>query len=379
MTQGELTTVPTNSSRADNLLSDSNPNAGVPVKSYARANQELAAAYDRYLLARGFTSSTRRSYRSSVREFVASLDSTSAVQADHLEIRQFFGELMDRGVGSVTIRRHTASLRCFFRFLQLGGLRRHDPTLKLPHRRLPTRLPRVLTIEEVERLIATARNPLEAAVAEFFYSTGVRVSELVAMRLEDVHFATGVAWVKNGKGGKDRIVLFGRKADAALRRMIKWRPPKAGFLFEPPVHLGHMWVRYGSWYGGFYDKSLNTGKHLRTMRLGRVSDLPTHPQARRVFDHILATTPSYKPRPTRPYAAGVIERMVVRMGIRADIGRVYPHALRRAFASHMLALGADLRVIQDLLGHENVRSTVLYTLLSIENLKEVHTRCHPMA
>src|SRR6202043_3948494 len=120
------------------------------------------------------------------------------------------------------------SLRCFFRFLQLSGLRRNDPTLKLPHRRLPGRLPRVLTLKEIELLIAAGNSPLETAVAEFFYSTGVRVSELIAMRLEDVNFAAGVARVKDGKGGKDRVVLFGTKADAALRRMIEWRPPKAG-------------------------------------------------------------------------------------------------------------------------------------------------------
>lgn len=314
-----------------------------------------------------------------MRWLVESLGSASIVGADRLEIRKFLGKLLDRGVGSNTIRRHTASLRCFFRFLQLSGLRRNDPTLKLPYRKLPGRLPRVLTIDEVDRLIAAARSPLEGAVAEFLYATGVRVSELTALRLENIDFATGVARVKKGKGGKDRIVLFGRKADAALRRMIEWRPPKAGFLFESPARLGHMLVHHGSWIGRFYDKSVTAGCHCREVRIGRVSDLPTHPQAQRVFDRILAATPSYKPLPARPYAGGVIQRMIRQMGIRAGIGRVHPHALRRAFASHMLEGGADLRAIQDLLGHEKVTSTALYTLLSDKNLKEVHTRCHPMA
>ena len=371
--------MPTNSSRTDDLVPDFNPDVGVPVKSYARANQELAAAFGRYLQIRGFRPSTQLAYGKSVRWLVESLGSASIVGADRLEIREFLGELLDRGVGSNTIRRHTASLRCFFRFLKLGGLRHGDPTLALPYRKLPGRLPRVLTIEEVDRLIAAGNSPLETAIAEFLYSTGVRVSELVAMRLDDVNFAVGVARVKNGKGGKDRIVLFGRKADAALRTMIEWRPPKAGFLFEPPVHLGHMYVRKASWIGRFYDKSVTNGCHCREVRLGRVSDLPTHTQARRVFDRILAATPSYKPLPARPYAAGVIQRMIRRMGIRAGIGRVHPHALRRAFASHMLESGADLRAIQDLLGHEKVTSTALYTSLSDKNLKEVHTRCHPMA
>jgi site-specific recombinase XerD len=412
--------VPTNSSRADNLLPDSNPDAGVPVKSYARANQELAAAFDRYLQIRGFRPSTQVSYGKSVRWLVESLGSASIVGADRLEIRKFLGELLDRGVGSNTIRRHTASLRCFFRFLQLSGLRSHDPTLTLPHRRLPGRLQRVLTLKEIELLIAAGNSPLETAVAEFLYSTGVRVSELLTMRLEDVNFPTGVARVKKGKGGKDRIVLFGSRADAALRRMIEWRPPEV-FLFEAPARLGHMSVRKGSWVGRFYDKSLTTGRHIREVRIGRVSDLVgrprcpnckrqcwiderasrthskrcwkcptcsklylsfrllTHRQARRVFDRILAATPSYKPRPAHPYTAKHIREMVSRMGIRAGIGRVHPHALRRAFASHMLEGGADLRAIQDLLGHEKVTTTALYTSLSGTNLKEVHTRCHPMA
>ncbi len=376
-TLGKLTTVPTNSSRAGNLLSDSNPDVGVPVKSYARANQELAAAFDRYLQIRGFRPSTQASYGKSVVRLIESVGSTSIVGADRLELRKFLGELLDRGLDSNTIRRHTASLRCFFRFLQLSGLTQRDPTLTLPHRRLPGRLPRVLTLKEIELLIAAGNSPLETAVAEFLYSTGVRVSELVAMRLEDVNFATGVARVKKGKGGKDRIVLFGRKADAALRRMIEWRPPKAGFLFEVPTAVGEMFIRDGSWCGRFYDKSMNTRQ--RTVRLGRVSDLPTHPQARRVFDRILAATPTYKPLPARPYTAKRVRDIVSRMGTRAGIGRVHPHALRRAFASHMLEGGADLRAIQDLLGHEKVTTTVLYTSLSATNLKEVHTRCHPMA
>lgn len=350
-----------------------------PIRSFAKSNQELAAAFDRYLQSRGFTSSTRVTYGKSLLYFVASLGSTSAVEADHLEIRQFLGEFLERGVCSNTIRRHSACLRCFFRFLQLGGLKRNDPTLKLPYRKLPGRLQRVLTVEEVDRLIAAARNPLEAAVAEFLYATGIRVSELTALRLENIDFATGVARVKNGKGGKDRIVLFGRKADAALRRMIEWRPPKAGFLFESPARLGSMRVRKGSWVGQFYDKSVTAGCHCREVRIGRVSDLPTHPQAQRVFDRILAVNSSYKPRPAHPYTAKRIREMVSGMGIRAGIGRVHPHALRRAFASHMLERGADLRAIQDLLGHEKVTSTALYSLVSDAKLKEIHTRCHPTA
>ena len=355
----EVITVPTNSSRAGSLLSDSNPDAGVPVKSYARANQELAAAFDRYLLARGFTSSTRRSYGSDVLGFLESLGSTSAVQADHLEIRQLFGELMDRGVGPHNIRRHTASLRCFFRFLQLSGLRRNDPTLRLPHRKLPRRMPRVLTIEEIERLIAAAKNPLEAAVAEFLYATGVRVSELIAIRLENIYFVNRIARVKKGKGGKDRIVLYGSHADAAIRQMLEWRSRKTKRRRDTP--------KFGTWrWGADWRLSPNDLKP----RLLHRADRPTlESETGFLFGKSNA----------RPYTAKHIREIVSRMGVRAGVGRVYPHALRRAFASHMLEGGADLRAIQDLLGHEQVTATALYTSLSDKNLKEIHTRYHPTA
>jgi site-specific recombinase XerD len=347
--------------------------AGV-IESSAMANQELAAAFDRYLQARGFKPATRVSYGKSVVGLVESLGTRSVVEADRALIREFLNKLYGRGLDANTIRRHTAGLRCFFKFIQLSRLSRHDPTVMLSHRKLPGRVPRVLTLKEIERLIAAAKSPLETAVSEFLYGTGVRVSELAAMRLEDVDFATGVARVKKGKGGKDRIVLFGRGADAALRRMIEARPPETGFLFEARQRTGFLTVQNRAWCGRAYVNSIQ-----QFFRIGPVSDFPTRADARGAFDLILAVTPGYRPKPPRPYTDRAIRLMLTRMGVRAGIGRVYPHALRRAMASHMLERGADLRVIQDLLGHERVTTTALYTSLSAMNLKEIHTRCHPTA
>jgi len=352
--------------------SDSMPQT--PARSFAQANQELAEAFQRYMQARGFKPATLVSYGKSVRELVEFLGAKSLAEADRVKIRELLGRMYRRGLDPNTIRRHTASLRCFFKFVHLTGLTRHDPTLAISHRKLPGRIPRVLTVKEIERLIAAAKSPLETAVAEFLYGTGVRVSELVAMRLEDVDFATGVARVKKGKGGKDRIVLFGRKADAALRRLIERQPPEAGFLFEARRHTGFLKVANGSWHGVFYDKAVQ-----RWIRIGAVSDLPTRVDARRAFDRILAVTSGYKPKPPRAFTDRAIRNMIARMGVRAGIGKVYPHALRRAFATHMLEGGADLRVVQELLGHEKLSTTCIYTMLSAANLKAIHERCHPTA
>ena len=347
------------------------PHAKV-ARSFARANQELAAAFDRYLEARGFKPASRESYGKSVQGMVSFLHAKSVAEADRSVIRDFLGKLYARGLDANTIRRHTAGLRCFFKFVQLTRLTRHDPTAMLSHRKLPGRLQRVLTSNEVDSLVAAAKTPLESAVVEWLYGAGVRVSELVAMQLADVDFASGVARVHKGKGGKDRIVLFGSKADAAIRRMIEWRPPQTGLLFEARPQNGHLRIVSGAWYGCAYLDAIQ-----REIRIGPVSALPTRADARRVFDRILAVTSGYKPKPARRYTARAIRLIVANMGVRAGIGKVYPHALRRAMATHMLEHGADLRAIQDLLGHERITTTALYTSLSAANLKAIHTRCHP--
>jgi site-specific recombinase XerD len=353
-----------------------------PIRSYAESNRALVAAFENYVSVRGFSPQTVRTYVETVERFIEQMGSASVAEADRSVIRSFLGNLLSRGVSSNTIAKQTFALRSFFKFVQLSGLTRHNPTLMLSQRKIPRRIPRVLTIDEIDRLIAAAQNPVEAAVAEFLYATGCRVSELVAVRLENIDFATGVARVKKGKGGKDRIVLFGRKADAALRKMIERRPPVAGFLFEAPARCGCVYKKDIScggktwtWRGTYYD-----GESVqRHVRIGASADLPTREDARRAFERILAVSPGYRPKPPRPYTDRAIRLMVSHMGIRAGIGRVHPHALRRACATHLLEGGADLRVIQDLLGHERVTTTALYTSLSPKNLKEIHTRCHPTA
>ena len=343
-------------------------------RSYAASNLELSSAFSRYVSTRGFSAQTVKTYTDTVARFVEAIGSASVVEAGRPAIRKFLGDLLGRGCTANTVRKHTCALRSFFKFLQLTRLTKHDPTLMLSQRKIPRRIPRVLTIGEVDRLIAAARTPVEAAVAEFLYATGVRVSELVAVRLENIDFATGVARVKKGKGGKDRIVLFGRKADAALRRMIEARPPETGFLFEARSQTGSLRIMHGAWWGAAYINGVRT-----EARVGSISELPARDDARRAFDRILAVTSGYKPKPPRPYTDRAIRLMLVRMAVRVGIGRVYPHSLRRACATHLLEAGADLRVIQDLLGHERITTTCLYTSLSAMDLKKIHTRCHPTA
>jgi site-specific recombinase XerD len=346
----------------------------LPVRSFARANQELAEAFDRFLQARGFAESSRISYGKTLRELIEGLGAKSVAEVDRVGVRELLGRMYRRGLDPLTLRRHTAALRSFFKFLQISRLSRHDPTAMIGHRKLPTRVQRVLTIAEIDRLIDATKTPLETAAIEWLYSTGIRVSEFCNFRLEDLNFADRTARVKNGKNRKDRVVLWGRKADAAIRKMLEQRPSQAGYLFETRAQNGSVSKVGNYWYGRFYDDSAVE----QYVPIGTAPAIPTRAHARQALDRVLAEK-GYKGRPARPFTDRAIRLLVSRVARRAGLGRVYPHALRRAFCTHLLEGGADLRVIQELAGHARITTTALYCGLSSARLKDVHTKCHPTA
>lgn len=346
-----------------------------PVCSFAAPNRELAAAYERYMLARGNRPMTIRAYNLAVSGLLESLAAKSVSNADTNDIRQFLLELLQRGCTPNTIRLRTAALRAFFRFLRLTGSVQIDPMARIPHRKIPHRLQRVLTVAEVERLLAAARNPLERAVLEVLYSTGVRISELVKIRLEDIDFAdgqTGSIRVIKGKGGKDRFVLFGSKAAEAIREYQKWRPSESGFLFEAKRESPIVQAWGSQWWA-----RVCVAGRVRRFKVGPRSDFPSRAHAQAAAELLISKMSGYQARPARAYVARTIHQLVSRVAMRAGIGCVYPHMLRRAFACHMLQGGANIRAIQELLGHELITTTTIYTHLTANDLQAVHTNAHP--
>lgn len=117
----------------------------------------------------------------------------------------------------------------------------------------------------------------------------------------------------------------------------------------------------------------------RAISLGTIKQIPTKQQARAVFDRLAREIPGYQPLPAGSYTAQAIRNVLSRLAHRAGIGHVHPHSLRRAAACHMLSHGADIRSIQVLLGHANIRNTQIYTTLTADELKKIHDKCHPHA
>lgn len=279
----------------------------------------------------GHSSHTVEAYLRDVRRLVghaATLRLTNPAAVSTAQLRDFVYALKDLGLAPTSIRRQISAIRTYFRFLASEGSVPADPSAGLDTPKTWRTLPTVLTSREIEHLLA-APNPAEPlalrdrALLELAYATGARVSELVALRPEDIVFAEGVARVR-GKGAKERIVPVGRRALGAVALYARETRPR-----------------------------LDRGRGARALFLNARG------------------TPL-----SRVGAWGIIKAMARRAGL---VKRVTPHTLRHTFATHLLEGGADLRAVQEMLGHADLATTQLYTHVDREYLRSVHKRFHPRA
>lgn len=289
--------------------------------------------FEQYLrIEKNASDHTCRNYLSDVREFdsfiveKASASVSCVEQINNLIIRGFMGQLAKSNKKSSQARKLSA-LRTFFKFLVRENVITQNPASSVRTPKLGKYLPRHLTVDEMFALLDSvpAGDPAHArdrAMFEVLYSTGIRVSELVGLNREDLELNLGIIKVR-GKGRKERIVPIGRKAVEALNNYLQKIVPvmAAESRGMSPVFINR--------------------------RGGRLT-------ARSV--------------------ARILNKYVERCGLQRAIS---PHSLRHSFATHMLNAGADLRAIQELLGHANLSSTQRYTHLNIDKLMEVYDRAHP--
>ncbi len=278
---------------------------------------------------RGLSPHTRASYRFDLGRFVAFAEGRGrggfeAVRRD--DVVEFLLAEKNRGLAPHSLSRALVSIRMLFRFLAQEGYLRRDVTEVLESPRLWAILPSVLSVEEVESLLARPdlRGPAglrDRAVLELLYASGLRAEELIGIKLSDLNLES--AYVRClGKGSKERIVPFGQKAAESLSRYLARARP-------------------------FFLRGEDPG-HLFLSRRGKPF--------------------------TRQWLWRLVKRYVREAGIAKEVS---PHTLRHSFATHLLSRGADLRVVQEMLGHANITTTQVYTHVDRERLKEVHRRFHP--
>jgi integrase/recombinase XerD len=307
------------------------------VSSSARTSIErLTLDFLAYLeLERGLSRNTLEAYRSDLLQYGEFLDrqKLNVMEVRHGDLAAFLSELAAGAgerppVAAATLRRKTASLRSFYRHLRREGMIEHDPTAELRGPRRTQRLPRVLTREEIAKLLSepkgTSPSALrDRALLEVMYACGLRASEAIGLQAGDVDLDEGMLRAR-GKGSKERLVPIGRQAVTALRAYEqRGRPVLVGYKTETRLFVNHRG-------GGLTRQGL------------------------------------YKIIQGYARGAGLEQKMS-------------PHTLRHSFATHLLAGGCDLRSLQEMLGHADLATTQVYTHLSAERLKDVYFRAHPRA
>lgn len=301
--------------------------------------QEYIGKFFSYLKSeRNYSPHTLASYEDDLRQFTQFLakhlgDSEfSLARIDNVTLRLFLGELMEQGFSKSSIARKVACLKSFFRFLSRQKIIETNPALLLKSPKLDKRIPQVVSEQAADALmnqpdISTPEGMRDRAMLEMFYSTGIRLSELISLNWQDVNFADSTIKV-TGKGNKQRIVPVGRKAVRALR-----------------------------------DYSAS-----RT----RLLDAQCRDQTNGAAVFITKRGKRLSPK-------GVNVLMNRYIGRVSEVSKKSPHVLRHSFATHLLDRGADLKAVQQLLGHESLSTTQVYTHVSVERLKKIYAQAHPKA
>ena len=273
---------------------------------------------------------TIKAYANDLSVFAEYVGPTQLRVIDHLRVRGFLSHLYDRGLSKTSVARSLAAVRSLFRWLAREGAVEQNPAKLIATPKLPKKLPRVPTIEEMNSVLDGQMPEIAAfperdrLMLELLYGCGIRNSELIGINLEDIRMANEAILIR-GKGKKERYVPFGDSARGAIAAYL---PVRQNILSG---------------------KNRNTPALLINQRGGRL------------------TTRS---------VGRIVKQIAISKGLSPD---VHPHTLRHAFGTHMLEEGADLRAIQEMLGHERLATTQRYTQLSMKHVLAVYDETHPRA
>ena len=284
----------------------------------------------RHLREKNSSQHTIKAYTGDLANFSAYAGSRNWKQIDHIAIRGFLSQLYEKGLGKTSVARSLAAVRSLYRWLAQEGEVDQNPAKLVATPKLPKKLPRVPTIEEMNFVLdgqmpETASFPeRDRLMLELLYGCGIRNSELTGINLDDIRLSAEAILIR-GKGKKERYVPFGDSVKGALSPYLQVRQ---ALLSETRKNSNALLIN-------------QRGGRLTTRSVGRI-----------------------------------IKKIAVAKGLSPD---VHPHTLRHAFGAHMLEEGADLRAIQELLGHERLATTQRYTQLSMKHVLQVYDRTHPRA
>jgi integrase/recombinase XerC len=294
------------------------------------AVSRAVADFLRHLRERNASQHTIKAYSGDLANFATYAGSRGWKQIDHIAIRGFLSQLYEKGLSKTSVARSLAAVRSLYRWLAQEGVVDQNPAKLVATPKLPKKLPRVPTIEEMNSVLdgempeAAAFPERDRLMLELLYGCGIRNSELTGINLDDVR-ASAEAILIRGKGKKERYVPFGESAKSALASYL---PVRIKMLQQAKKNTPALLIN-------------QRGGRLTTRSVGRI-----------------------------------VKKIAVAKGLPSS---VHPHTLRHAFGTHMLEEGADLRAIQELLGHERLATTQRYTQLSMKQVLQVYDQTHPRA
>ena len=299
-------------------------------KQSRTAVEKATDQFLRMLRERNASAHTIKAYAGDLGSFAGYVGSRDWRQIDHVTIRGFLSHLYERGLGKTSVARSLAAVRSVYRWLAQEGVVEQNPAALVSTPKLPKKLPRVPTIEEMN-MVLDGKMPEVAAfperdrlMLELLYGCGIRNSELIGINLDDIRVSSDAILIR-GKGKKERYVPFGDSAKAALAAYL---PVRQKMLAETKKNMPALLMNH-------------RGGRLTTRSVGRI-----------------------------------VKKIAVAKGLSPDL---HPHTLRHAFGTHMLEEGADLRAIQEMLGHERLSTTQRYTQLSMKHVLQVYDQTHPRA
>jgi len=293
----------------------------------------VSKAIDKFLRSlreRNVSPHTIKAYSGDLANFCAYIGSRKWREIDHITIRGFLSHLYEKGLGKTSVARSLAAVRSLYRWLAQEGVVEQNPASLVSTPKLAKKLPRVPTMEEMNSVLdgampeAASFPERDRLMLELLYGCGIRNSELVGINLDDIRVSAEAILIR-GKGKKERYVPFG---EAVISALAAYLPARQVTLAESRKSTPALLIN-------------QRGGRLTTRSVGRI-----------------------------------IKKVAVAKGLSPD---VHPHTLRHAFGTHMLEEGADLRAIQEMLGHERLSTTQRYTQLSMKHLLSVYDQTHPRA
>ena len=323
------------------------------VNSQYKMNIYIENFLNNLLAEKGSAKNTIISYKKDLEELFDFLKDIKIEEITTKDLKKYLEFLYKNGVATSTMARHISAIKQFFNFLQLENIITENPASLLDHPKIQAHIPEILTEKEIEKLLDTAKKDKSNygiqlyTMLELLYATGLRISELVEMKISDIQkkyrsdglYTIDDFLIINGKGNKERLIPINKTAKDALIKYINLR------------------------------ESLLNGKKSEWLWTTMATFSKDKKDTKVIFkkdNHI-----------ARQIFALNLKQLAIESNINPE--KVHPHILRHSFATHILQRGADLRVVQELLGHSDISTTQIYTHIADEKLKKIVNELHPLA